>query len=352
LAPYRAAGHGLGSGRPSHGFSMPAMPNLPSLIPTTVLTGFLGAGKTTLLNRIIAEPGAGRVAVIVNEFGDVGIDGQLTTSTAETVIEINNGCVCCKVRGDLIAALRQLADSGLAFDRVVIETSGLADPAPVIQSFVLDEVLRARFALDAIVTVVDARHLAMQLTHDEAREQIAFADVLLLNKIDLVTPMRIEAVESEIRRLNPLARMHRTRDCAIALDCVLDVRAFDLKNLLTLDPGLLDEHVHEHAADISCVAIRYAGALDDSKVNRWLNNLVATQGNDLLRLKGILHIADQNRRFVFHGVHMTLDGRPGRPWKATDERLNELVLIGRNLDAAALRAGLIDCSASTLMPVD
>jgi G3E family GTPase len=328
------------------------MQTLPSLIPTTVVTGFLGSGKTTLLNRILAEPRAGRIAVIVNEFGDVGIDGQLTTPTAETVIEINNGCVCCKVRGDLIAALRQLVQSGLLFDRVVIETSGLADPAPVIQSFVLDEVLRTRFALDAVVTVVDARHIAMQLTHDEAREQIAFADVLLLNKIDLVAPVRIDMVETEIRRLNPLARMHRTRDCAIALACVLDVGAFDLKNLLTLDPGLLEEHEHEHAADISCVAIRQGGALDESKVNRWLNNLVATQGNALLRLKGILHIAGQNRRFVFHGVHMTLDGRPGRPWKATDERLNELVFIGRNLDAAALRAAVIDCSAISLVPVD
>jgi G3E family GTPase len=320
-------------------------------IPTTVLTGFLGAGKTTLLNRILAEPRAGRIAVIVNEFGDVGIDGQLTTSTAETVIEINNGCVCCKVRGDLIAALRDLVASGLAFDRVVIETSGLADPAPVIQSFVLDEVLRARFALDAIVTVVDARHLPLQLEHDEAREQIAFADVVLLNKVDLEPPSRIGAVETEIRRLNPLAHIHRTQDCALALDQVLDVRAFDLKNVLALEPALLEEHAHEHAAGIGCVAIRSAGGTDDAKVNRWLNTLVATQGRDLLRFKGILHIAGQNRRFVFHGVHMTLDGRPGRPWKPADERLNEIVFIGRNLDAMALRAGFDDCRVTELTAV-
>ena len=209
-------------------------------IPTTVLTGFLGAGKTTLLNHILAEPGAGRIAVIVNEFGEAGIDGQLTLPTAETVIEINNGCICCKVRGDLIAALGDLLASGHSFDRVVIETSGLADPAPVIQSFVLDEVLRSRFALDAIVTVADARHLPMQLEHDEAREQIAFADVVLLNKIDLEAPSDIAAVEAEIRRLNPLARIHRTRDCAVALGEVLDIGAFDLKNLLALDPALLE----------------------------------------------------------------------------------------------------------------
>jgi G3E family GTPase len=320
-------------------------------IPTTVLTGFLGAGKTTLLNRILAEPRAGRVAVIVNEFGDVGIDGQLTTSTAETIIEINNGCICCKVRGDLVAALGELLASDLAFDRVVIETSGLADPAPVIQSFVLDEVLRARFALDAIVTVVDVRHLPIQLVHDEAREQIAFADVVLLNKVDLEPPSQVDTVETETRRLNPLARIHRARDCALSLDQVLDVRAFDLKNLLTLAPELLEDHVHEHASDIGSVAIRVPGSLDDVKVNRWLNALVADKGRDLLRLKGVLNMAGQNRRFVFHGVHMTLDGRPGRPWNPADERLNEIVFIGRNLDAAALRAGFDDCRIGELVPV-
>jgi G3E family GTPase len=312
-------------------------------IPTTVLTGFLGAGKTTLLNHILADSGAGRIAVIVNEFGEAGIDGQLTLPTAETVIEINNGCICCKVRGDLITALGDLLASGHSFDRVVIETSGLADPAPVIQSFVLDEVLRARFALDAIVTVADARHLPMQLEHDEAREQIAFADVVLLNKTDLESPSDIADVEAEIRRLNPLARIHRTRDCAIACEEVLDIGAFDLKNLLALDPALLEEHEHEHDDDIGCVAIRSTGAVDDARVNRWLAELVAATGRDLLRMKGIVHIAGQNRRFVFHGVHMTLDGRPGRPWKPTDARVNELVFIGRHLDEAALREGFDAC---------
>jgi G3E family GTPase len=320
-------------------------------IPTTVLTGFLGAGKTTLLNRILVEPRAGRVAVIVNEFGNVGIDGQLVTSTAETVIEIKNGCICCKVRGDLVVALRELLESSLAFDRVVIETSGLADPAPVVQSFVLDEVLRARFALDAIVTVVDVRHLPMQLVHDEAREQIAFADVVLLNKVDLESSSQVNAVETEIRRLNPLAVVHRTENCALSLDQVLDVRAFDLKNLLSLDPQLLEGHVHEHAADIGCVAIRAPGSLNDAKVNRWINTLLADYGRDLLRLKGILHIAGQNRRFVFHAVHMTLDGRPGRPWLPMAERLNEIVFIGRNLNAAALRAGFEDCRVSEFATV-
>jgi G3E family GTPase len=310
-----------GAGR-STGFSRSPM----QTIPTTVLTGFLGAGKTTLLNRILTSPAAGRVAVIVNEFGEVGIDGQLVMPTAETVIEINNGCVCCTVRGDLVEALGRLLRSGIAF--------------------ILDEVLRARFALDAIVTVVDARHLALQIEHDEAREQIAFADVILLNKVDLEPPARLDSVEHEIRRLNPLARMHRTRDCEIALGHVLDVRAFDLKNVLAIDPALLDEHDHEHAEDIGCVAIRCRGGTDDTKFNRWLTALVSAKGRDLLRIKGVLHIAGQSRRFVFHGVHMTLDGRPGRPWSAGEARMNEIVFIGRNLDAAALRAGFEDCQAS------
>jgi G3E family GTPase len=314
-------------------------------IRTTVLTGFLGAGKTTLLNRILTNPATGQVAVIVNEFGEIGIDGQLVTPTAETIIELNNGCVCCTVRSDLIEALGRLLGSGISFDRVVIETSGLADPAPVIQSFGLDDVFRARLALDAIVTVVDTRHLALQIEHDEAREQIAFADVILLNKVDLEPPPRVDAVEQEIRRLNPLARIHRTRDCDVALNHVLDVGAFDLKNVLAIDPALLGEHDHEHAEDIGCVAIRRPGGMDDLKFNRWINTLVFAKGRDLLRVKGVLHIAGQNRRFVFHGVHMTLDGRPGRPWKPGEERMNEIVFIGRDLDPAALRAGFEDCRA-------
>jgi G3E family GTPase len=314
-------------------------------IKATILTGFLGSGKTTLLNRLLSEAHGERIAVIVNEYGEVGIDGQLVVETQDDVIELNNGCICCTVRSDLISAIRGLLVGERRFDRLIIETSGLADPAPVIQSFVLDDILSSHVQLDALVTVVDARHIGQQLEHEEAREQIAFADVLLVNKIDLEDDARIQHVETELRRLNPLAAMYRTRDSEIAREAVLDVGAFDLKNLLRLDPALLDDHEHEHDADIACVAIRSAGAVDAAAFERWLAQLLQAQGADLLRIKGIVDFAAEPRRYVFHGVHMTLDGRPGRPWKPEEARLNELVFIGRSLDARALRSGFDSCRA-------
>ncbi|NEH57688.1 GTP-binding protein [Rhizobium leguminosarum] len=316
-----------------------------SKLKTTILTGFLGAGKTTLLNRILTLGSTERVAVIVNEYGEVGIDGQLVVQTKDEIVELNNGCICCTVRDDLIAAIRSLLASGRPIDRFIIETSGLADPAPVIQSFILDEVLSARLELDAIVTVVDARYISRQLSQEEAVEQISFADVLLLNKIDLEDEYRLIEIERDLTRRNPLARIIRTSSCDVELADVLGIGAFDLKNILAIDPNILDEHAHEHDQTIGCVAIRDYGALDPVALNGWLTRLVQEIGTDLFRMKGVLNFAGEARRYVFHGVHMTLEGRPGKMWQPFEARVSDMVFIGRNLDEGGLREGFRSCLA-------
>jgi G3E family GTPase len=315
-------------------------------IPVTIITGFLGAGKTTLLNKIVEGAAGQRLAIVVNEYGEVGIDGQLVVETKDEVVELNNGCICCTVRSDLITALTRLVSTSGPLDRIVIETSGLADPAPVIQSFVLEEELKARLKIDAIVTVVDALHLPHQLSQDEAVEQIAFADLLLLNKADLVDSEGLSTIEQRVRALNPLAKIVRTKTCDIDPNEVLGIGAFDLNNILAIDPNILEEHDHEHDDAVGCVAIVDERPLDPAAFNAWLNRLVQEIGPDLFRMKGVLSFPGEARRYVFHGVHMTLEGRPGKPWKPTDLRKSELVFIGRNLDEAALRSGFEACLAA------
>jgi G3E family GTPase len=342
-------------------------------IPVTVLTGYLGAGKTTLLNRILSEDHGKRYAVIVNEFGEIGIDNDLIVGADEEVFEMNNGCVCCTVRGDLIRVLQGLmkrqSSATRGFDAIVVETTGLADPGPVAQTFFVDDDVKAKTRLDSVTTVVDAKHIGQRLGDSrEAREQIAFADQIVLNKTDLVEEAELAATEARLRRLNPLAKIHRAERSNVPLDAILGRGGFDLERVIELEPEFLnpahgepghvhDEHCdhdhdhghehhdHTHDDDIKGVALTAQRPLDANKVSRWLNELLAVKGPDILRAKGILDVAGEDRRLVFQAVHMILEGDFQRPWNDKDTRESRMVFIGRDLDEGALRDGFLACQA-------
>jgi len=322
------------------------MPETPQ-IPVTVLTGYLGAGKTTLLNRVLTATHGKRYAVIVNEFGEIGIDNELVVNADEEVFEMNNGCICCTVRGDLIRIIGNLLKRKGRFDGILIETTGLADPAPVAQTFFVDDEVRERAKLDSIVTVVDAKNLMARLddTH-EAAEQIAFADTILLNKTDLVASDELARVEARIRAINPTAVLHRTERCTLPIDAVMGRRAFDLDRILEIEPNFLGEDDHQHDDAITSVALKEVREIDINKFNAWIGSLLRTRGQDILRSKGILNVKGSPDRFIFQAVHMLIEGDDGKRWEAGEARDSKLVFIGRGLDEAELRHGFETCIAA------
>ncbi|CAN5449740.1 GTP-binding protein [soil metagenome] len=361
-------------------------------IPVTVLTGYLGAGKTTLLNRILTEDHGKRYAVIVNEFGEIGIDNDLVVGADEDVFEMNNGCVCCTVRGDLIrvvAGLMKRQRPGKpAFDAIIVETTGLADPGPVAQTFFVDEDVKAKTQLDSVTALVDAKHVMARLDDSkEAREQVAFADRIILNKTDLASEEELVAVERRLRKLNPLAPITRAERANVPLDQVLGLGGFDLERILDINPEFAnpghgeaghvhDEHCghdhhhdheghdhahhdhdhshdepahgargHAHNDDIKGVSLSLDRPLDGVKFTNWLDRLLGEQGQNILRAKGIIDVKGEDRRMVFQAVHMILEGDLQREWKPDERRWSRAVFIGRDLDEAALKAGFEACAA-------
>jgi G3E family GTPase len=316
-------------------------------IPVTVLTGYLGAGKTTLLNRILTEQHGKKYAVIVNEFGEVGIDNELIVDADEEVIEMNNGCICCNVRGDLIRILSGLMKRVERFYGILVETTGLADPAPVAQTFFVDDDVRRRTKLDAIVTVVDASHLLGEIDKaDEIEEQLAFADVVILNKCDLVSADQIAAVEQRIRNINRFAKIHRSERCQIDLGNILGKGSFDLDRILEFEPDFLEHfHDHDHDDGISSLSLVADRPLDPDKFLPWIGEMVRSFGIDILRMKGVLSMRNDDDRFVVQAVHMLMEGDHQRPWKPGEKRQSRLVFIGRNLPKDLLRDGFERCQA-------
>ncbi|MCE2990621.1 MAG: CobW family GTP-binding protein [Burkholderiales bacterium] len=323
----------------------------PDLIPATILTGFLGAGKTTLLNRILTERHGEKIAVIENEFGAEGIDNEiLVQDREEQILEMNNGCICCTVRGDLVRILGELSvkrkKGQLKFDRVIIETTGMAEPGPVAQTFFMDEDINDQYVLDAVITVVDAKHGNDTLSATgEARAQVGFADRLLLSKTDLVSEEETQQLIQRLRKMNPRATVHKVNFGTTDLKEILDIRGFNLNAILEVEPDFLTADTHSHADDVQSFVWKDARPLDMQKIEAFLSLLIQTYGVDMLRYKGVLNIEGEPRRMIFQGVHMLMGGTPGKPWAADEVRESKMVFIGRNLPKKIFVEGLAYCVA-------
>ena len=321
-----------------------------NVVPVTILTGFLGSGKTTLLNRILKEDHGQRIAVIENEYGEVGVDNAIIEKGDEQIVEMNNGCICCTVRGDLIrilGTLKEKRDQGtLRFDRVVIETTGMADPGPVAQTFFTDEEIGNYYLLDSIITLVDAKHAPTQLDEfHEAQEQVGFADRILMSKTDLVPAEDVERLSQRIRKMNPRAPIKHVHFGNAPLEEVLDIRGFNLNAILELDPNFLTDIAHEHHDEVESFVFRAQKPFDGQKLEQFLSGMIQVYGPDLLRYKGILWMKGNPRRVVFQGVHMMMGGDMGKPWTKSEKKQSVMVFIGKKLPKDIFIAGLEECLA-------
>lgn len=338
-------------------------------IPVTVLTGFLGAGKTTLLNHLLSQNHGYKCAIIINEFGAISIDNQLVVGVDEEILELNNGCLCCRVRGDLIKSLEGLIQKQKRFDYVLIETTGLADPSPLVHTFKASD-LADKMRLDGIVTVVDARHLEKELADGpEPTAQIAFADVVLLNKTDLVSSEELLGVEARIRKINSLATLHRTLNSSIEPSKIFNLKARELAGNFSLPESAThetnhshhghdhncapdcdhdhdhDQHHHHHDESVTSFYLSDDRPLDLKKVEAWLSELIRELGSNIYRSKGILQIQGQAKRVVFQGVQTMFDAKPDRLWNVGEKKVSQLVFIGKELDEAKIRRGFVGCVA-------
>jgi len=321
-----------------------------NMVPVTILTGFLGSGKTTLLNRILKEEHGQKIAVIENEFGEVGVDNEIIETGDEQIVEMNNGCICCTVRGDLIrilGTLKEKRDQGaLKFDRVVIETTGMADPGPVAQTFFTDEEIGNYYLLDSIITLVDAKHAPKQLDEfHEAQEQVGFADRILLSKTDLTNEDETKSLVERLKRMNPRAPIKKVHFGNAPIAEVLDIRGFNLNAILELDPQFLTDVQHEHHDEVESFVFRSDRPFNGDKLEQFLSGMIQMYGPDLLRYKGVLWMKGNPRRVVFQGVHMMMGGDLGKPWAKGEKKSSLLVFIGKKLPKDLFIAGLEECLA-------